>query len=416
MRVTRNITSARRRGSVYVFVLTTAMLISVIGLSAIAISRINTRSQTSKRQADAMALAASAVEAAVTVINLDPGWRFTHQNGVETPPIDFGPGTISWKLVDPDGNLGDDPTDPVSILGIGRCGQSVWAYGVIVSGTDPLEVLNTSLHARNLVLVKSGKSIRCSGAPLSTNGPLQNDGTIYGDVEAFAVIQPGNITGTLTVPSPRKVMPPPVVFGLYTGRATLLPYSGNIDKDVLAPGYNSYGGGLNPDGVYFIDTGGNDLDIRDSRIHGTLIVRTQGRRVTVNNSVFLHNYRPDHPVLMVDGHLELMHTGTTSDLSEADRGTNYNPPGAPYQGDSDTDQLDTYPNEVRGLVHVRGNLLMRGTARVRGVIICDASVTIDDSPEIIHDPSIPQNPPEGYTSPTGELVVAPGTWKRVAVP
>ena len=416
MRLSRNIIFPTRRGSVYIFILTTAMLISVIGLSAIAIARINTRSETSRRQTDAMKLAASAVEAAVTVINVNPGWRLAYKSGLETTPINFGSGTISWKLVDPDGNLGDDPTDPVSIVGIGRCGRSVWAYGVTVSGADPLEALNTSLHAGDLVFIKAGKSITCGGAPLSTNGQLQNDGTIYGDAEAGSVGHTGTITGTLTVPAPPKAMPPPGVFALYSGKATVLPYSGNFDKDVLAPGYNSYGGALNGDGVYYIDTGGSDLEIKDSRIHGTLVVRTRGKKVRVDGQVFLHNYRSDYPVLIIDGDLELMHASAASDLSEASRATNYNPPGAPYLGETDADQLDRYPNEVWGLIHVRGNLLIRSTAKVRGVIICEGQVTVEDSPKIVHDASIPGNPPEGYTSPAGELLVAPGSWTRVSLP
>ena len=36
----------------------------------------------------------------------------------------MGSGTFTWKLVDDDGDLADDDSDPVTIYGIGRVGAS----------------------------------------------------------------------------------------------------------------------------------------------------------------------------------------------------------------------------------------------------------------------------------------------------
>ena len=106
------------------------------------------------------------------------------------------------------------------------------------------------------------------------------------------------------------------------------------------------------------------------------------------------------------------HHSFSETLSEAAVSTNYNPPGAPYEGQSDWDMTDEYPNEVQGLVHVAGFLKLNDTARVKGTIICGDSVECASQNTIIHNPSLYAVPPEGYTYVPG-LKVAPGSYKQV---
>lgn len=403
-----------RRGSIYIFVLMTAMLVAVIGLGTIAVARINTRRMQSRTHVvEAKGLARSAVEATVAAINGDPSWRQSYQNNVETPQISFGTGTISAKLVDADGSLSNDPADPVRVHGIGRAGGSVWVYSVALTSDTPLEALNTTIHCAGQLEI--GGTLTASGAPASTNGNFLNDGQLIGSVDAAAHSGGGTVTGTVNIPAPPKAMPPPWVVAAYIAKATVLPFSGNVDGCVLSPGVNEYGGDLNADGVYYIDTVSKDIEIRKSRIHGTLVVNAGNGKVKVQNEVFLHNYRADYPVLIVLSDLDLEYR-SDAPLSEGNEGHNFNPPGAPYLGQSDTDQSDDYPSEIRGLVHCTGVLSISQTAQVRGVIICDDAALIEGAPTIIHDPTIPQNPPEGYASPEGELFVAPGSWRREPAP
>lgn len=408
---------SRARGSIYIFVLGTALLVTVIGLSAIIVARINTRRTGSlKDQPEAMALGLSAVEAAVAAVNNDPDWRTNYLNDTETPAVQLGNGTISWKLVDEDGDLADDPMDAVRVYGIGRVNENVWVYSAILSGLTPLEALRTCLHASNQLHIKSGKSLRTTGARASTNANFRNDGTLFGSIDAATRSGSGSVMGIVNVPASPKGLPPAQVFSLYAGKATPIPYSGSFDRVVLTPTLNEYAGGLNPDGVYYIDTGGRDLVIKGSRIHGTLVVNAGTKRVVVDDQVFLHNYRSDYPVLIVAGELALRYTskGLAPEryLRESAWGHNFNPPGAPYDDETDGDTLDRYPSEIHGLVHVIGKLVVRNNPLVRGVILCEDTVTIEDSFEIVHDPRIPHNPPEGYTSADGELVVSRGSWKR----
>jgi len=125
----------------------------------------------------------------------------------------------------------------------------------------------------------------------------------------------------------------------------------------------------------------------------------------------MHNYRADHPVLIVDGDAEISIRSLAFDLSESNWHTNFNPAGTPYEGGSDGDQRDSYPNEIRGLVHVRGDLTMRQTARIRGSIVCEGTVTFDGANEIRYDPDVAAGQPLGYTQGGGQVV--PGPWRRL---
>src|SRR5215217_9548844 len=94
--------SAARRGSIYAIVLGMAMLVSLIGLSAVAVGSINVRAAVAGGEGtDAELFALSAVEIASTVINTDVNWRSKY-NDVLSAPVALGRGTFTWKIVDED--------------------------------------------------------------------------------------------------------------------------------------------------------------------------------------------------------------------------------------------------------------------------------------------------------------------------
>ena len=235
-------------------------------------------------------------------------------------------------------------------------------------------------------------------------------GGVLGDVEAATIINLGWISGTETVPAPAKDLPDAEVVQKYQDLAVTIPYVGSImETFVLTPTLNPWGA-ASPNGVYVIDTGGQNLVIRGARIWGTLIIRAHGGQVTIQDAVFMRPFRADYPTLIVDGDLKLDLKSDTDLLDEADWGGNFNPPGAPYLEAGDTDTDDTYPNELRGLIHVTDKLTLENYTHVNGVIICEGAATIKDSPTIVHDPSLVTNPPEGYT--TRKMQIAPGSWRQ----
>ena len=158
-----------------------------------------------------------------------------------------------------------------------------------------------------------------------------------------------------------------------------------------------------------MDTDHANLTIRMARIHGTLVIDCIGMTVTVEDSVFMHSYRSDYPVLIVNGTVVVLkYLSDEKTLSESEHNTNFNPPGSPYAGQSDSDTSDEYPNEIQGLVHATGNVLLKETARIRGTIIAEDKVQCQGNNQIIYQQGLYDNPPVGYTG----YKVLPDAWKR----
>jgi len=111
-------------------VLSLATVMTVVGLSAVTVSRVNTRANTQANQwTDAQFTAFSAGEHALAAINADENWRTTY-DGVTVERTINGK-TFSWQVVDEgDGDLTDDANDPATIKVSGAAGQAAYALRV----------------------------------------------------------------------------------------------------------------------------------------------------------------------------------------------------------------------------------------------------------------------------------------------
>jgi hypothetical protein len=191
-----------------------------------------------------------------------------------------------------------------------------------------------------------------------------------------------------------------------------------MTKQLLAPGVNTVGGGLNSDGVYYISAPAG-ITISNCRINGTLVIDAPGQTVTISGSVFMAPARSDYPVLIVNGKLT-MQADSTVPLSEATQGFNFNPAGAAYQSNTDADTTDTYPSEIDGLIHSNDKTIVQGNQLIRGTLLCESNdgtqaVYLDSSPQLIYDATLYTNPPMGYTT-SVTMKVAPGGWKQTVLP
>jgi hypothetical protein len=395
-------------------VLASSLLVTILGLGSLAAVRIQMRSTRLVRDsAEARAYAVSAIELGLLQIKQNPNWRTAWPNGTWLDNKELGAGRFTLQGTDPqDGSLSDSAYEPVVLTGIGTKGTARQkAQVTLVAIVKPLAALNTCLCASDLLMVGSGNRIIAIGAPVATNGGLISLGTIDGDAEAQSILLAGTVTGTRTVPGTSRPMPDAGVFTDYISKATSVPYAATIQNVVLAPGCNPLGP-TDPNGLYVINTNGGDLTLKNCRIYGTLIIRAAGHTVTVDDAVFMQNYRSDAPVLMVEGNLIIKPNSVTGVLSESACNTNFNPIGAPYNGVSNSNKTDQYPDEIRGLVHVKGTLTLQQTARIVGVVICEGTVSCTDTNTLVYDPSLYANPPAGYTYVDG-MKVSPGTWKQV---
>ncbi len=408
-------TEFRRKGAIYLIVLASTALVTLMGLGALHAVRVQRRTlQVSQDWAAARLHADSAVELGLLTVARDPNWRTTQPHGTWIADQAWGRGAFNLEGIDPqDGDLTDSDEEPLVLTGIGtqgiaRCQTQVTLVPVI----KPLEALNTCMHASGKIAVFNHETITLVGAPLSTNGKLDNKNIIDGDAEAVTVKRVGTITGDLTTPIAPKAMPASNVIADYLNKATTIPFTGDIEKVVLTPSYNPWGAS-NPAGVYVVYTHGSNLRIKNARIWGTLIVVTGGRaKLRLEEALCLQPYRSDYPTLIVDGEAEIKLKSGEMILSEATHDTNFNPPGAPYQGQMDDDTLDEYPNEIHGLIHVTKFLHLNETARIVGVVIGADKIHCHGDNVIVHDPDLYIRPPVGYTF-VERMKVSPGSYQRI---
>lgn len=414
--------ATRRRGSTYAAVMGTALIVSLIGFAAANVAQVRMRASQSRNDVRrARVLAQAGVARAIAVLNNDPSWRSNHTSNVKTTPLNFGGGTTTYKLVDDDGNLADDPTDRVWIYGYGRVGNAVWVEKARarIDGGLPLECLRCALHCKGGLTVTSGlqHTLTPVGAPASTDNLLTVDGTLDGNAEAVANAGSGSITGTVLVPAAKKGMPLRALFTQYKSRATQLTYSGNLQGVILGPQLNDYDGtGTNADGLYFLNTGGSDVTLNNLRLIGTLVIDAGNGTVTIQ-TVNMAPQREDFPVLIIKGNVVVSQSAL--ELSEVTALKNFNPAAAPYNNQSDADLLDTYPNRITGLVHVIGQLQVTSLGgNFKGAVVVDGSTVIDGPARIEHDPALMPDPPIGYTADPAsvKMVLTRDDWSRTAAP
>ena len=415
------------RGSVYVMVLGVSVLVAVIGVGALLTARIATRAATgSNDAAEADVLATSAVEHALSLINAQPNWRTAYQSGTESPAVPLGRGTFTWRVVDEiNGNLADDPAQPVRLYGSGSVGQARRVYSVMLRPDGPaLEVLKKTAHGDAAFNVGSLATVSATGGPLSTDGEFRADGNVNADVEATNCSGGGFKGGVNNNVRPRP-MPSPGALDLYLFRATSLRWdrvAGGL-SGALGPGVNPWGAG-NREGIYHVAVpASGQLRIDNARLSATLLVTAgPGARVKVGPSVLWEPPQPYLPSLIVRGNgVKVELDSSLTGVTEIAAGQSLNPSGMPYNGSSDSDVLDTYPSELRGLFHVGGTsveVIVGANLRMNGVLLTDGAITAGDSllnvtvnASFAADPRLFSDPPAGYT--LGErMVPLEGSWER----
>lgn len=191
-----------------------------------------------------------------------------------------------------------------------------------------------------------------------------------------------------------------------------------IYRQLLGPNHNPFGGGTNPAGIYIIDCENQTLFIERSRILGTLVLTNWK-----NNSAIRSG--PIHWSPAVKGHPALLVTRECSDgdnfiiaatregLREKALGVNFNPPGAPYGSlGEDTDMCDTFPSEIRGLIHINADACFQGDAVIRGTVLVNDDIdNATGSVRIEYDPNVIHHPPPGYEGEI-EMTTQPGATEK----
>lgn len=423
-------TRYRRRGSAYMVVIGSALLVTVISLSSLTVARIFHRaSESSAELTQARFHAQSVVEAVVGVTVTMTNWRTTWgvASGDTYGPIPFGPGQCSLSLVDEvDGDLTNDVDDPVRIIGTGQVGQAVYHCSALAKPAA-LECLRKALSGVELIWLDSGATLTVSGAPVQCHRGagstaligISSGATINADIETQTLWNQGNLNGSSTTISEALELPPSSTIDYYRSLATpiartALDGDDTIKKVVLSHDSNPYGA-TNADGLYYIDMADKDMKIEDCRIEATLVIDlAANKRVQIQKGVYWVPHRSDYPALIVAGG-EDIEIKIENPLDEHDIGVNFNPPGMPFEGQSDSDKDDVYPGIIKGLIHVAdGRVVLAKLTEIEGAVVGGAYVFVQDTVTITHNPNLVLNPPRRYR--TARLNLVEGTWRRVTSP
>jgi len=413
----------KRRGGVYLAVLGTAMLVSLVGLAAMDIARVELRhAEANDEIARAHSLAQSGVALAQSHIHNSSFWRSLVDGGdgasIEIGPTPLNPtGTISYKLIDADGDLDDDPTDSVTIRSVGRAGKATSVATVLLEPYGSgLTSLSSAMHAGNGIQIDS--TILDSTHHISANSwILATSATVNAEVEAVTSILGGNYSESTTSSITPKEMPDSAtVFDYYLAKGTIIDYSdlpsGKIEEVVLAPGNNPYGSGeTNALGIYILDCQGNDLDINNSRIEATLVLLNAGGDNKIIGAIHWEPAVENYPALMVQGGDVIMDWNGYGTLRENTIHINYNPPAAPYLGEANSDTDDSYPNVIKGLVYVAGDLSFTSHCVFEGAMVAGNNILVYDHLDLTYQSTFFDDPPPGFSAGT-EMRIVPGTWRR----
>ena len=170
-----------------------------------------------------------------------------------------------------------------------------------------------------------------------------------------------------------------------------------IDANILSTTRNPYGARtLSPLGIYVIDTPGEQLIIRDSRIRSTLVVKN-ALSVQIERALLWDPVGVNYPALIS---MTPIIDATNSDtLNEATIGIDFNPTGDPYNGIADTDGIDTYNAGINGAVLSLSDISLNGALNYSGPIYSGNDMKISSKNlKINYDSKDIQNPPPGFYS------------------
>ena len=217
------------RGSIYIAVLGAAMLVTLIGLSAMLVMQIQNRAAGGVNDAaEARLYARSALEMGMYWIRTDPFWRTHKGNGAWAANVPIGGGSFSLDASDPvDGDIQTGASDPVLLTGTGVKGLSRYRLQVRLETAQVLgSCLEVSMHAGH-DLVTDGATLNSDqtiSANHDTNG--LNGAQIYADAEAVNNIKGGTYNKAIRAGITPRTMPDAAnALSYYVTNGTAIAYS-----------------------------------------------------------------------------------------------------------------------------------------------------------------------------------------------
>ncbi|MEE8154478.1 MAG: carbohydrate binding domain-containing protein [Phycisphaerales bacterium] len=217
-----------RRGSAYLLILMTSMIVTVIGLSALLVMRVQLRAAgDTNNSAQARLCARSGIEMGLLWIQQDPNWRTTQGNGLWADNVPMGSGTFSLEALDPvDNDITDAPDDPVILTATGIKDQSRHKLQVTLEPRNGLGAVEVSLHAGNTITMLD--VTLNSNQTISANNDIDGQGSteIYANAQAANIVKGGTYFGSVVSDVPVREMPDPATaLDYYIANGTPINYN-----------------------------------------------------------------------------------------------------------------------------------------------------------------------------------------------
>jgi hypothetical protein len=367
----RNVRGARR-GSVYLIVLS-VMSIGFLAVTAgILATRVHgSRAETLAEARTARQQATGGLEAGLSLLRYDTSWRRTFAGTLVQIEGSLGKTTVT--AVDSlDGVVQGSESDPFRVTATAQHGgarriMSVLATPNLISS----DLLGFSIVANGAITLSS--STAWIKQPAHTNGTITlTSSTVEGTFTSSGVAQgAANYRAAVTLPVIADVIAAYEAIGS----------TGTMSGSGTTTLNGTFVGPLNPPwllssnsaGVYVIDCQGRRLTISDCRINGTFILKNATAGVRVTSSVIWDPVTAGYPALIVEGALSITMDG--ADLSEATITKSLNPATMPFEGSADSDTIDRYPSEFRGLIFASGNMTISGSLATTAPIFTNGTIT-----------------------------------------
>ena len=417
----------QRPGSVYIAVLMASLLVASLAMAALSSSHYHAKQMNGSSDFRLAQLSAdAALDWSIAQIGSDPNWRTNHVHNVDVTSRSLNGASICYRLLDEDGDLADDPLDTCEMIVTATTPEgSAFSWRATLEPTGP--ALNCLAYA-----IAADLDIGVKGlGTWSTDHAIASETTIVVDNFGYLTANcyagsscSGDIYGSVnTLPNSLQI-PSLEVLDHYIDNGTvidrsLLPESSGalqFDGHLLSENSNSISGTVDPLGIYVIDCGNKHLEIKNSRLHCTLVLINAGKDSKVEGSVFWEAAQPNYPALLVDGEfgLEL----DRAPLDESVVGVNFNPSGTPYRGIVDSDTSTVYPSQIHGLIYVKKkiNLADLGARNdIFGVVISEDRVDGGGHLFVHYRDLFMLNPPPGFGD-FSSMRIVPGSVHRVATP
>ncbi len=179
---------SHRTGGIYIAVLGTALIVSLLGLATLSIARLQSHALSASADIrQAQLNAETAVALARLWIKQDENWRTNRASGRWFSNLATGLGTCTLDVTDPlDGNLADDPGNPILVSGIGYHGAARQRIELMIDPKpEPLGCLRSAVAAGEQINL-SNDVLRVTGR-LTASQITANASQVYGDVAATTI-------------------------------------------------------------------------------------------------------------------------------------------------------------------------------------------------------------------------------------